>query len=217
MTDMLKIYSVPVATYCAKLRITMRNKGLGWEELRPPGGYGSAEYKAIVPSGNLPALIDNGFMLADSEAISEYLNEAYPEVAMLPDTVQLRAKAREKGRLHDTRLEPAVRALYPQVAYEIRDKDAVDRGGQEISKHLKSLEVLLKNCTLDPSKLWLCDCGFAVTFAWIRRFEEALSLAVEWPQSVTAYNDRLQRFSPVRDELEHYKPAMDEYLKKAYP
>ena len=208
---------MPVATYCAKLRITMRNKGLEWEELLPPGGYGSAEYKAIVPSGNLPALIDNGFMLADSEAIAEYLNEAYPEVAMLPDTVQLRAKAREKGRLHDTRLEPAVRALYPQVAYETRDKDAVDHGGQEISKHLKSLEVLLKNCPLDPSKLWLCDCGFAVTFAWIRRFEEALSLAVEWPQSVTAYNDRLQSFSPVRDELEHYKPAMDEYLKKAYP
>ena len=43
----------------------MRNKGLEWEELLPPGGYGSAEYKAIVPSGNLPALIDNGFTLAD--------------------------------------------------------------------------------------------------------------------------------------------------------
>jgi len=56
-----------------------------------------------------------------------------------------------------------------------------------------------------------------VTFAWIRRFEEALSLVIEWPQSVTAYHDWIQSFSPVRDELEYYKPAMDEYLKKAYP
>jgi glutathione S-transferase/maleylpyruvate isomerase len=56
-----------------------------------------------------------------------------------------------------------------------------------------------------------------VTFAWIRRFEEALSLVIEWPQSVTAYHDRIQSFSSVRDELEHYKPAMDEYLNKAYP
>ena len=56
-----------------------------------------------------------------------------------------------------------------------------------------------------------------MTFAWIRRFEEALSLVIEWPQSVTAYHDRIQSFSSVRDELEHYKPAMDEYLNKAYP
>jgi glutathione S-transferase/maleylpyruvate isomerase len=81
---MLTIYSVPVATYCAKLRITMRHKGLAWEELPPPGGYGSAEYKAIVPSGNLPAMVDEGFMLADSEAIAEYLNEAYPDVRCCP-------------------------------------------------------------------------------------------------------------------------------------
>jgi len=217
MNKILTIYSVPVATYCAKLRITLRNKGLIWEELLPPGGYGSAEYKAIVPSGNLPALIDNGFMLADSEAIAEYLNEAYPDIAMLPDTVQLRAKAREKGRLHDTRLEPAVRAMYPQVAHDTRDVHAVQHGGSEISKHLQSLAVLLKNCPLDTSKLWLCDCGFAVTFTWIRRFEEALSLPVDWPETVTAYYERLQHFQPVRDELEHYKPAMDDYLKKAFP
>ena len=145
----------------------MRNKGLEWEELLPPGGYGSAEYKAIVPSGNLPALIDNGFMLADSEAIAEYLNEAYPEVAMLPDTVQLRAKAREKGRLHDTRLEPAVRALYPQVACETRDKDAVDRGGQEICcahshatakrhdfQRGRSVISVRSNCGDSREKLW---------------------------------------------------------------
>jgi len=34
---MLQIYSVPVATYCAKLRVMMRHKGIAWEELPPPG------------------------------------------------------------------------------------------------------------------------------------------------------------------------------------
>ena len=94
---MLTIYTVPVATYCAKLRVMMRHKSIAWEELSPPGGYGSAEYKAIVPSGNLPAMIHDGFMLSDSEATAEYLNEAFAQTPMLPDTVQLRAKAREKG------------------------------------------------------------------------------------------------------------------------
>ena len=214
---MLTIYSVPVALYCAKLRILLAYKSIPFEELPPPGGYGSDEYRAIVPSGNLPAMIHDGFMLADSEAIAEYLNEAFPEIPMLPDTVQLRAKAREFSRLHDTRLEPAVRAMYPQVAYDNRDRDIVSEGGAAISKHLSSLELLLSSNPLDPERLWICDCGFAVTFAWIKAFEEALDLPVTWPKIVRDYEARLQGFAVVANELTAYRPAMDAYLEKAYP
>ena len=101
---MLTIYSVPVAVYCAKLRILMRHKGIKWTELAPPGGYGSAEYKAIVPSGNLPAMIHDGFMLADSEAIAEYLEETFPQVPMLPKTVQIRPLLKRRLRRLGTEL-----------------------------------------------------------------------------------------------------------------
>ena len=214
---MLTIYSVPVAVYCAKLRIILRHKSIPFQELPPPGGYGSAEYRAIVPSGNLPAMIHDGFMLSDSEAIAEYLDEEFSDVAMLPDTIKLRAKAREFSRSHDTRLEPAVRALYPQVAYSTRDVKAVDTGGALISKHLSSLALLLSKNPLDTQKLWLCDCGFAVTFAWIRAFEQAIGLPIEWPEIVAEYDTRLQRFNVVADELVAYRPAMDAYLEKAKP
>ncbi len=214
---MITIYSVPVALYCAKLRILMRHKGIPFDELPPPGGYGSDAYRAIVPSGNLPAMIHDDFMLADSEAIAEYLNEAFAHVPMLPDDVRLRAKAREFSRLHDTRLEPAVRAMYPQVAFETRDAQTVAQGGAAVSKHLSSLALLLSASPLNPDQLWLCDCGFAVTFAWIKSFETALGLPVDWPGIVRDYDARLQGFSVVTDELEAYRPAMDAYLEKAYP
>ncbi|MEP2639285.1 MULTISPECIES: glutathione S-transferase N-terminal domain-containing protein [Roseobacteraceae] len=214
---MLTIYSVPVAVYCAKLRIILHHKGIAFEQLPPPGGYGSAEYRAIVPSGNLPAMIHDGFMLSDSEAIAEYLEEAFPDTPMLPDTVKLRAKAREFSRSHDTRLEPAVRALYPQVAYGTRDTEAVKLGGAAISKHLSSLALLLASNPLDTTKLWLCDCGFAMTFAWITAFEEAINVPVEWPDTVRAYKTRLEGFKVVADELAAYRPAMDAYLEKAKP
>ena len=214
---MITLYSVPVALYCAKLRILMRNKGLPWEELPPPGGYGSAEYRAIVPSGNLPAMIHDGFMLADSEAIAEYINETFPDIPMLPETVQLRAKAREKSRLHDTRLEPAVRAMYPQVAHATRNHQAVEEGGAAISRHLVALDLLLSDDPLESDTLWMCDCGFAVTFAWIKAFENALSLPVIWPERVQAYDARIGAFDAVEAELKAYRPAMDGYLEKAYP
>ncbi|MFQ3182925.1 MAG: glutathione S-transferase [Alteromonas macleodii] len=214
---MLTIYSVPVAVYCAKLRIMLRYKSIQFEQLSPPGGYGSDAYRKIVPSGNLPAMLHDGFMLSDSEAIAEYLEETFHHEPMLPDTVKLRAKAREFSRLHDTRLEPAVRAMYPQVAYLTRDENAMQIGGLGISKHLSSLELLLAANPLDKNRLWLCDCGFAVTFAWIRAFQNALNLSVKWPQIVSDYETRLKEFKVVSEELEAYRPAMDAYLKKAKP
>jgi glutathione S-transferase/maleylpyruvate isomerase len=214
---MLTIYSVPVATYCAKLRVMMRHKGIAWEEHLPPGGYGSDEYRALVPSGNLPAMVHDDFQLGDSEAIAEYLNEAFPDIPMLPQDLKLRAKAREKGRFHDTRLEPAVRAFYPQVAFETRDAAAVATLGDALSRHLSALDLLLSHSVLNPDRLWLCDCGFAVTFAWIRAFEKSCGLKVDWPQSVLAYDARLNQFAAVTNELAYYTPAMDAYLQKANP
>ena len=214
---MLTIYSVPVAVYCAKLRIMLRHKSIAFEQLPPPGGYGSNEYRAIVPSGNLPGMIHDGFMLSDSEAIAEYIEEAFPQVPMLPDTIKLRAKAREFSRSHDTRLEPAVRAIYPQVDFATRDVAAVNAGGALISKHLSSLALLLSVNPLDTHQLWLCDCGFAMTLAWIKAFEDALDLPVIWPQIVADYHMRLQSFPVVAGELLDYKTAMDAYLEKAKP
>lgn len=212
---MLTIYSVPVAAYCVKLKILMRHKSIPYTELPPPGGYGSDTYKAIVPSGNLPAMIHDGFILADSEAIAEYLEDAFPEIPMLPANMQERAKARELSRSHDTRLEPAVRAMYPQVAYDTRDMKIVKDGGAAISKHLSALALLLEASPLDTSRLWLCDCGFAVTLAWIKAFEDALGLPITWPDIVREYDARLNSIPDVAAELLAYRPAMDAYLEKA--
>jgi len=79
------------------------------------------------------------------------------------------------------------------------------------------LDILLTRSKLDTSTLLLCDCGFVVTFQWIKAFENACSLHVYWPDSVIAYNARLQEFDAVQAELIAYRPAMDGYLMKAYP
>ena len=214
---MVTIYSVPVASYCAKLRIILRNKNIIFNELPPPGGYGSNEYRKIIPSGNLPPMIHNGFMLSDSESIAEYLDEFFPSIPMMPNAIKLRAKAREFSRSHDTRLEPAVRKLYPEVEFSTRNIESVELTGFEISKQLAALALLLSKNPLDTDKLWICDCGFAVTFAWIKAFENSLGLIVDWPDEVKQYDLRLLGFKVVSDELSAYLPAMNKYLEKALP
>ena len=104
-------YASPLSSYSAKVRIALCTKGVPFEELLPPNGYRSPDYRAIVPMGTLPAIQIGDWVLSESEAINEYLEEAYPEPAMLARDLRLRAQVRFVCRFHDLRLEPRVRAL----------------------------------------------------------------------------------------------------------
>ena len=122
---MITLYAIPMSSYCAKTRILLRHKGIAHRELPPPGGYGSEEYRRIVPSGNLPTLVHDGLMIADSEAIAEYLEDRFPEPPALPRDPADRARVRERSRFNDTRLDPEVRKLFPHVRPSRRDATAL--------------------------------------------------------------------------------------------
>jgi hypothetical protein len=85
MGQSVTFYTTPVSNFAAKVEIALRLKGMAFEAVPPPGGYGSAAYKAIVPAGTIPAIVHDGLVLAESETIVEYLDEAFPEPPLLPE------------------------------------------------------------------------------------------------------------------------------------
>ncbi|MEM1299979.1 MAG: glutathione S-transferase family protein [Pseudomonadota bacterium] len=208
---MLQVYAIPVSLYCAKLRILLRHKGLEWEEIPPPGGYGSDEYKTHVPSGNLPALRDGGLLIADSEAIAEYLEEKFPEPPMLPSDPAARAKVRELSRFHDTRLEPALRALFPYLPGRATAPDGflADQSGQ-ISVRLSQLGRMMGEGA--GQTLCLADCGYPISFVWLEALAPRMGFALEWPDTVRAYRERLAQNAAVADELSEYTPKLTAFL-----
>lgn len=209
----LILYAVPVSSYCAKTRILLRHKRQSWTELPPPGGYGSAEYKSIVPTGNLPAIIHDGLQLADSEAIAEYLEERFPQPAALPADIRGRAKARERSRFHDTRLEPALRALYPHIGAEPRDEHQRSKAISNLRAQIEQFgRMLERDGEMCPAALTLGDCGYPIAFAWIDRISDVLGFAVAWPDSVTAYRTAVERFDAIAAELTAYEPHMRAWL-----
>ena len=202
------IYAIPPSLYCAKLRIVLRAKGLAWREEPPPGGYGSAEYKRVVPSGNLPALVEDGFLLADGEAIAEYLEERFPEPALMPVDLRARARMRERGRFHDTRLEPAVRRLFPHIEREGRDDPVVAKAVAEIDARLAQFARMVG----DDLPFGLGDCGWPVTLLWIELLGPVMGFSVTLPAEVAAYRDRLADVPWVAAELAAYRPAVEAFL-----
>ena len=191
----------------------MRHKGLEWQELPPPGGYGSDDYKKIIPSGNLPAMIDGTLTLADSEVIAEYLNEKYPQPPMLPADIDQKAKARERSRFHDTRLEPEVRKLFPFIDEKSPDISVIEQQSIQISARLEQLVYLLQHGESSPSQtLTLGDCGLPVTFTWIEVLTPLLQLKVEWPNAVIRYKNEIETKQAVAEELETYRSALKQWL-----
>ena len=208
---MLLLYSIPQSLYCAKTRIVLRHKQLTWTESPPPGGYGSAEYKLIVASGNLPALRDGNLLLADSEAIAEYLEETHREPPMLPREPAMRARTRELSRFHDTRLEPEVRKLFPRIAPGRRDIALNRTQSEAIGARLDQMSRMLADRETGD-RLTLADCGYPITFAWIDNLAPVLDLVIEWPGSVSAYRERIEAFPAIADELATYLPALRAFV-----
>ena len=71
-----------------RVRIALSVKGLDWEPRYislPKMQHREAAYLDVNPQGLVPALVeDDGHVLAQSLAILEYLDEAYPEPPILP-------------------------------------------------------------------------------------------------------------------------------------
>jgi glutathione S-transferase/maleylpyruvate isomerase len=211
---MLIHYASPVSLYCAKLRILLRHKRLEWQEVHPDGGYHAESFRQLVPAGTMPAIADGDLVLADSEAIAEYLEETHPQPAMLPRQAPARARCRERSRFHDTRLEPEVRKLFAHVGVATAGSDIVRAQSAALDQRFAELSRLLAaDTTLDTSQLSLGDCGFPVSFAWIDAFTAAMGLALEWPQNLRNYRAQIEAHAAVRAELEAYAPAMDAWLK----
>ncbi len=159
----MKIYGADLSPFVARCRIQIYAKGLDIEQVPPPGGLSSDEYKAKVnPTGKIPALDVDGQILAESEVICEYLEDAFPTPSLRPDNALERARGRMLSRAADLYCAPPLAALFGQVNPQARDAEVVKEKLAELSTALDTLEKFLgKGPYAVGSALTLADCALA--------------------------------------------------------
>ncbi len=97
---MLKIYGSSVSPNYNKVKLALLEKGIEFEEiLQLPSQEES--YLAKSPMGKIPVMEVDGQFLADSSAILDYLEAAYPAAPLLPLDFFERGKCREMMQIID--------------------------------------------------------------------------------------------------------------------
>jgi len=89
----MKLYDAPRCPYCARVRIALAEKGIGYETIEIDLDDRPAWIYDLNPLGKVPVL-DDGFVLPESAVIMEYLDERYPAASLLPAGFAERAQAR---------------------------------------------------------------------------------------------------------------------------
>jgi len=96
----VKLYSYFRSSAAYRVRIALNFKNIAYEmvpiHLQKDGGrHKSAEYRAVNPQMRVPALeLPGGEVLVQSLAIINYLEETFPEPALLPPDARSRAHVR---------------------------------------------------------------------------------------------------------------------------
>lgn len=125
------LYHLPLSPYSRKVRLALAEKRIPFElriervwERRP-------EFLALNPACTVPVLSeDNGLSVADSYAICEYLDEAYPDIPLLGRTLAERAEVRRLVAWFDGKF---AREVTENLLYEKQMKRLLGRGNPDAS------------------------------------------------------------------------------------
>lgn len=115
----MKLFEDRISSAVARVRIAQALKGVVVESvpisiLGAEARSRSADYLAVNPQGLVPALLtDDGALITQSLAIVEYLDERFPEPALLPADPAARALARSVALSIASDIHPL---LPPRVA-----------------------------------------------------------------------------------------------------
>jgi glutathione S-transferase len=123
------LYHLPLSPYSRKVRLALAEKRIPFDLRAERVWERREEFLAMNPACTVPVLQDgNGLVLADSYAICEYLDEAYPDGPLLGRTLAERAEVRRLVAWFDVKFYAEVTR---NLLYEKQMKRQLGRGNPD--------------------------------------------------------------------------------------
>ncbi|WP_271271313.1 maleylacetoacetate isomerase [Aliamphritea hakodatensis] len=207
---MLELYSYFRSSAAYRVRIALAHKELQWAQLPVnllQSEQQGAEFLELNPQGLVPALQTGQHLLTQSLAIIEYLEDVYPQAALLPVDPLAKARVRSLAQQIAVDLHPLnnLRVLkYLQSDLNVSDEDKmkwyrhwIDVGFSALEKSLQAGDCNGKFCFGD--NVTLVDICLIPQVYNAKRFECDMS-AYPLVESVWKHCNRLPAFKQARPE-----------------
>ena len=169
----MKLWSGTLSPFSAKVRIALAEKGIAAEIVEIPWsranlwGPKPQAFLDVSPKGEVPVLEDQGLAIVDSTVINEYLEDAYPEVPLLPTDPGERAACRMWEDMADFYLASHITTLISEVFMKPDDSDrdagavaeamaAFDGYLEALERRLAGRDYICGAYTLADIATWLC-------------------------------------------------------------
>ncbi len=161
---MRTLYHLPLSPYARKVRMVLAEKRLPFELLVEKVWQRRPEYLELNPACTVPTLVeDNGLVIPDSNAICEYLDEAYPETSLLGRTIGERVETRRLVAWFDQKLFGDVarnllweKTMKQALGLGAPDAAALRTGYAQLKPHLTYIGTLAEN------RKWLAGASLSL-------------------------------------------------------
>jgi glutathione S-transferase len=119
---MLELYHSVNSVCAQKVRIVFAEKGLEWREhlMTLAGDQFDPAYMKLNPSGVVPTIIHDDKVVIESSVILYYLDEVFPEPALMPRDPYARATVRFYNKLIDEYVHNSCAVLSFATAFRAR-------------------------------------------------------------------------------------------------
>ena len=203
----LYVDSLFTSPYAMSVFVALREKGLTFETLTldlDAGQNQAADYARRSLTQRVPTLLDGDFALSESSAITEYLDQAYPESSVYPADVQQRARARQVQAWLRSDLLPIRQERSTLVVFCGQKRPPLSAEAQAAATKLISAAQAL----LADNREYLCgqwsiaDVDLAVMLNRLILNGDAM------PAQLVAYAQRQWQRPSVREWVELRRPAL---------
>ncbi len=186
---MLTLFDAARCPYCARVRIALAEKGVAYEPVEIDLDDRPAWIYDKNSTGRVPVLEEDAMVLPESRVIMEYLEERYPEPALLPADPADRALVRLAFERFDELSRPY---------YDLRRESEGAR--ERLDRELARLDArLAERPYLAGAAYSLADIAYV---PWILRAETRLGVDVRRHEHLAAWLERLAARPAVAEEVE---------------
>lgn len=213
----MKLYGALASPYVARVVMYADLKGIELPLEAAPGGMGSAEYKAINPTGKIPALQMDDGCIAESSVICEYLEAVFPNPPLLPVEPRLQAHTRMIAQMTDLYVAPHNTPLTRMRRTGQRDQAVIDKGAEEFAKAFSYVEGCMGPGPFaagdTPS---LGDCALGPFIVMLQRSIFNNFPEVEDPTTRGRLGEwwaAMQKHKACKRNLDAYDAALEQFLK----